>query len=98
MKLRYQISNLGKQDLENIWKFTNENWSVNQANKYFEGIIDQINLITENPGIGKSIELINKGSRVTKYKSHIIIYKVNEDTIKIDRILHRKMNIKKWLK
>ena len=98
MNLNYKISKLAKEDLENIWKFTKENWSTNQANKYFEGIIGQINKLTTNPEIGKSIEIVKSGSRVLKYKSHIIVYKVDEDIIKVDRILHKKMNIKKWLK
>lgn len=97
MTSKYHISKLAKEDLENIWKFTNENWSKNQANKYFEGIIAQISKVTENPAIGKSIDFVKKDSRIIEYKSHLIIYKIEEKIIKVDRILHKKMDIKKWL-
>lgn len=55
MNLDYEISELAKQDLEDIWLYTFEKWSANQANKYYEQIIEAILLITKNPKIGKSI-------------------------------------------
>ena len=36
MTPRYEVSKLAILDLENIWAYTLENWSLEQANKYYE--------------------------------------------------------------
>lgn len=42
MKLTYELSNLAEQDLENIWVYTFNNWSRNQANKYYKLLMNEI--------------------------------------------------------
>jgi len=93
MKSRYEISELAIQDLEGIWQFTVGNWSVKQANKYYELLIEAIEQICKFPQIGKSIESIKKHHRMYQVKSHLIIYKIVDDFIWIDRILHQRMDI-----
>lgn len=93
MKLKYKLSRLAFKDLSKIWSFTAENWSKSQANLYYKGILKQIDLVCSNPEIGKSIDEVKTGSRIVFYKSHIIIYKNNNEVILIDRILHQRMNI-----
>ena len=34
MKLKFEISELALEDLDNIWEYTVEQWSNEQANKY----------------------------------------------------------------
>jgi len=93
MNLKYEFSHLAKLDLEYIWKYTANNWSVDQANKYYKLIIDKINEICKNPNIGKSLESFKKKHRVIKVISHLVIYKLHNDSIFIDRILHKRMDI-----
>ena len=97
MKLDFKISNLAVEDLDNIWEYTVEQWSKEQANRYYSEIFLAIDKICENLNIGKPIDEIKKGHRRTNVKSHKIIYKVKETTIYIDRILHQKMDIEKHL-
>lgn len=40
-------------DLKNIWKYTYEQWSVNQADKYYATIKFACDEIRRNPEIGK---------------------------------------------
>jgi toxin ParE1/3/4 len=44
----YIISEKALEDLNNIWIYTAENWSVEQANRYYNLIIDEIEFISEN--------------------------------------------------
>jgi toxin ParE1/3/4 len=97
MKLNLQISTLALEDLENIWEYTVEQWSKEQANKYYNEIIAAIDKICENSDTGKPIDEIKKGHRRINVKSHLIIYKVKGKAIYIDRILHQKMDIEKQL-
>ena len=73
--------------------------SKEQADRYYDLIIGEIEFIADNYLIGKSAEQTRKDYRVTKIKSHLIFYKKAEnETVEIVRILHQRMDIKKWLK
>ena len=95
--MNYIISELAKRDLEDIYAYTIEKWSINQANRYYELIIEEIQSICRNPEIGKSLSEIKKHHRSRSIKSHLIIYKQENQMILIDRILHRRMDINKRL-
>ena len=95
MNLRYELSHLAKLDLENIWKYTAKKWSVNQANSYYELLINQVSEICKNPNIGKSLEQIKMEHRAMQVKSHLIIYKVKNKIVFVDRVLHQRMDIVK---
>jgi toxin ParE1/3/4 len=97
MKLKFEISELALEDLDNIWQYTVEEWSKEQANKYYIEIFSVIRKICENSDIGKPIDEVKKGHLRTNVLSHMIIYKVKGTTIYIDRILHQKMDIEKHL-
>jgi toxin ParE1/3/4 len=94
MKTRaYIISRKAITDLEEIWQYTVETWSVEQADRYYHLIFDEINFICKNIHAGKSMEHVRSGYRASKVKSHLIFYKVSNDVIEIIRILHEQMDI-----
>ena len=97
MKVEYEPSRLAQHDLEDIWLFSFENWSVDQANKYYELVLKEIELICENPNRGRAIPTIKALHRIWQIKSHLIVYKVEQDRIWVDRILHYRMNIEERL-
>jgi len=92
-KLPYAISKKAINDLEEIWLYTVEKWSVPQANRYYSLIFDEIDYICKYPGLGKSMDHVRKGYRASKIKSHLIFYRVLNNTVEIIRILHEKMDI-----
>lgn len=47
-------------DLNAIWEYTFEEWSENQADKYYEALKLDCNQIAENPTLGKSYAGIDK--------------------------------------
>lgn len=98
MNLTYEISNLARQDLEDIWKYTVENWSSSQADKYYRILVKEFDVICKNPEIGKSIDHVKPGHRTRGIKSHLIVYKMQSEKIWIDRILHVRMDIESRLK
>jgi toxin ParE1/3/4 len=97
--MRYKISIEAQIDLENIWLHTFETWSIEQADRYFNLILDEIEYISENPNSGKDCNDLRKGYYRSKVKSHFIFYKVNskENGIEIIRILHQKMDVENRL-
>jgi toxin ParE1/3/4 len=94
MTSKYRISKITLEDIDKIWLYTLENWSLNQANHYYRLIYQEIDFIVEDFEGGKDIGKIKSGYRQTKVKSHLVIYKKAEDgVIEIVRILHQMMNI-----
>jgi toxin ParE1/3/4 len=79
--LAYVISKKAVADLEEIWLYTVEKWSVAQADRYYNLIFDEINFICKNSNSGKSMEHVRKGYRASKVKSHLIFYRVSNNTI-----------------
>lgn len=93
--MKYIISNEAENDLENIWFYTFQAWSVNQADEYLNLIVSQIQYIANNPKSGKDYGKIRKGYFRSKIKSHYIFYKTDErnKVVKVIRILHERMDI-----
>ena len=92
--MRYSISEKANQDIEKIWLYTFENWSLEQADRYYNLILDEIEFISENFESGKSVDYIKTGYRASIVKSHIIFYKKSSrNIVEIIRVLHQKMDI-----
>jgi len=92
--MRYLISEKANQDIEDIWLYTYENWSPEQADRYYNLILDEIEFIADNFESGKSVDYIKKGYRTSVVKSHIIFYKKSgSNIVEIIRVLHQKMDI-----
>lgn len=93
--MRYKISTEATKDLENIWLYTFETWSVDQADRYYNLLMDEIEYIAQNPDSGKDYSHIRKGYWTTRVKSHFILYKIDivRSRIEIIRILHQQVDI-----
>lgn len=93
-----RISRQAIEDLDKIWMYTFNKWTKEQADRYFDLIITEIEFLADNFMTGKSAEQTRKNYRVTKVKSHLIFFrKAENDIVEIVRILHQRMDIKKRL-
>lgn len=93
------ISRPAAEDLEEIWFYTFENWSIGQADRHLNLVVDEIEYITEKPKPGKDYSEVRKGYFRSRVKSHFIFYRINqkEGEIEVIRILHQQMNIENKL-
>ena len=96
--LKYVISEKALEDINNIWIYTAENWSVEQADRYYNLIIDEIEYIVDNLDMARDFGKIRKSYRYSKVKSHIIFFKKDKtNEIEVVRVLHESMDIKNRL-
>ena len=85
-------------DLNNIWDYTFEQWSENQADKYYTTIKLACEKIGLSPNLGRKYIGITNGLLGLKSGKHIIFYhRISEDEIEVIRILHERMDLKKKL-
>jgi toxin ParE1/3/4 len=98
--MNFRISREANLDLENIWLYTFENWSKEQADRYVNLLIDEIEYLAQNPLSGQNSEEIRKGYYRSQIKSHFIFYKINQKINKIEvvRISHKRMDVETRLK
>ena len=97
--MKYKISEKAFEDIENIWLYTVETWSVQQADRYYNLILDEIEFIAENPLSGRDYSHVRKNYRSSRVKSHFIFYRysIEEKIVEIIRILHQNMDIEERL-
>ena len=92
--MKFSISEKANDDIEKIWLYTFENWSVEQADRYYNLIMDEIEYLAANFESGKSVDPIKKGYRVSRVKSHLIFYRKSKgNLVEIVRVLHQSMDI-----
>ena len=82
-------------DLNNIWVYSFEKWSENQANKYYFLIKYACNEIGKNPNLGKVYNEISENLCGLQSGKHIIFYQlISGEEIDVIRILHESMDLK----
>ena len=95
--MNFEISLEAAQDMEHIWLYTFERWSLEQADRYLNLIFDEIEYLSRHPRSGKDISYIRQNYRCSKVKSHLIFYRIAGHAIEIIRILHERMDVENRL-
>ncbi len=93
---RYRLSRLAEADLRRIWKHGYVQWGENQADIYYQKLIDRFEELAETPHLYPSVNHIRKGYRKSVCGVDTIYYRITESGVEIMRILGRQ-DIKDWL-
>lgn len=95
---KYELTNKAVEDLTGIWEYSIEKWSEQQADKYYNLLLDSCQDIANNPELGKNYDGITKDLFGLKTNRHIVFYRkrINQP-IEITRILHERMDLKNRL-
>ena len=93
---KYELTNKAVADLNGIWEYTLENWSENQADRYYDMLLDICLDIADNPELGKNYDGIKSDLFGLKANRHVIFYRKSKvNSIEITRILHERMDLKR---
>ncbi|RDH75640.1 type II toxin-antitoxin system RelE/ParE family toxin [Mycolicibacterium moriokaense] len=96
--IRYVLSPAAQADLEDIFDYTCERWSADQAESYVREIQRAIERIAHSPFIGRSCDEVRAGYRRCAVGSHTLYYRVDRDElIDVVRILHKRMDVDRHL-
>ena len=93
----YQLTPEAERDVENIWRYTLEEWGVEKANRYVDDIVESFGLLVDSPGLGAPCDHIRQGYRRVIFREHAIYYYPTDDGIAVIRILHRRMDAQRHL-
>ena len=97
--MRLKVSQAAADDLEGIWLYTIEHWSLEQADRYLNLILDGFDLIMNDPMGGRDFSHVRKGYFGTNAGSHLVFYLIDEatDEVELVRVLHERMDIENRL-
>jgi toxin ParE1/3/4 len=87
-----------RQDLEDIWSYSANQWGEQQADAYIRQLNDGFILLAEAPETGRDCSDIRPGYRKYHVGRHVIFYRMDpDDGIEIARILHERMDVERHL-
>ena len=94
----YKLTNKAVEDLNQIWEYTIYKWSEQQADNYYNLLLDSCQNIADNPSLGRNYDGVKKELFGVKTNRHIVFYrKISNEYVEITRILHERMDLKNRL-
>lgn len=92
------LSERARQDLVDIANYTEEKWSVQQAERYTRMIITECHGLSSHPLVGRSYDQWRPGLRGYPCGKHVIFYRVlSQSKVRVIRILHERMDYPRHL-
>ena len=96
---KYEHTKKATKDLGKIWNYTVDTWSENQADQYYQMLLNSCQDIADVKVNGKPYEGIYSGLLGIKAGKHIIFYRqINDDLVEIARFLHERMDLKRRIR
>jgi toxin ParE1/3/4 len=92
----YRLSPRATQDLEAIWLYTPENWSVAQADRYHRSLVAEIEGLASGHKRGRT-STVRPAVLKRHCGSHIIWFRDLPDRLEIIRILHSAQDTERHL-
>lgn len=83
----YRLTPRALEDLEEIWRYSAEIWSVMQADRYTDELARVFETIAALPTIARERTEFDPPVRIHTHESHLIVYVVAHDYVAILRLL-----------
>jgi toxin ParE1/3/4 len=94
---RWTLRPAADADLSDIWQRSAERWGVGQAERYIDGLFAVFDLLAEYPELARERPDFVPPVRVHPVGSHLVIYRVEDLTVEIIRVLHARQNLTAYL-
>jgi toxin ParE1/3/4 len=83
----YRLTPAARHDLEDIWLYTAQTWSMAQADRYTDIIEDTFDRLLFMPEMARERLEFDPPVRIHPSAEHLIIYRVEQDQLIILRVL-----------
>ena len=95
--MKLVVSPRAQADIDDIWEYTVRRWGERQAETYIGLIKEGVDVIAENPAVGRPCDDVRPGYRRYPVGSHVLFYRVREEDVVVVRILHQRMDVERHL-
>ena len=86
---KYRLTNAADADLEGIFDYGFDRFGHEQAELYFDGLVDRLARLGDAPQLWQTVDEIKQGFRRSVYGKHSIYFCTDGDEIVVVRILGR---------
>ncbi len=84
---RYRLAPQALADLDDIWRYTAETWSIAQADRYIDGLVEIFEAIAVTPTLAHERTEFSPPVRIHVHQSHLIVYRIADGHVAILRLL-----------
>jgi toxin ParE1/3/4 len=88
----YRLAPAAEADLEDIWRYTARNWSIDQADRYTDALEAAFDTLVAMPEIARERREFSPPVRVHPSAQHVIVYRIAADHLVILRVLGGRQN------
>ncbi|MFH1804461.1 MAG: type II toxin-antitoxin system RelE/ParE family toxin [Pseudomonadota bacterium] len=88
----YQLTHKAIADLDDIWRYSAETWSVTQADHYIDDLVRLFDILADMPTMARERPEFSPPIRIHPFASSLIVYRVDPGPITILRLLGRSQN------
>lgn len=83
----YRLTPAAQDDLEDIWLYTLEQWSLQRADRYTDILEDTFDRLLFMPEMARERSEFDSPVRIHPSAEHLIIYRIEGDCLVILRVL-----------
>jgi toxin ParE1/3/4 len=91
-----RLTPLAGSDLEDIWRYTFEHWSFEQANLYHRDLVPTMEALARGDKTGRACT-VRDGYFQYAVGSHLVFWRETNATLDVIRILHQRMDVGRHL-
>lgn len=93
----YRLTPAAERDMEGVWRYTCDQWGIDQAHRYTDKLIAVLAELAEAPKTAPACDYLRSGYRRRGVDSHVIYYRITSYGIAVVRILHTRMDAPRYL-
>ena len=91
--LSLRLSPIARDDFIGILRYTGETWGHDQLVAYRDKLDGALQAIARNPALGHRRDDLPTTHQAYLVGSHVIVYRVEADSVGVVRILHQRMSL-----
>ena len=88
----FRLTPKAEHDLEEIWLYSAETWSPDQADIYIDSLVHTIETLVAMPTIARERNEFDPPVRIQPSAEHLIVYRVQDPLLIVIRILGGRQN------
>lgn len=90
--LRLLLTPSASADLEAIWLYTFETWSMAQADRYIDALSNSFEVLRDMPEIARERPEFSPPMRIHPTGQHLIVYRSSDEALTVIRVLGNRQN------
>ena len=92
--MKLKVGRAAADDMEGIWLYTTEHWSMGQADRYLGLLMDGFEQIRIDPTCGREFAHVRPGYKALNIGAHVIFYRLADadQVVEVVRVLHERMD------